>query len=406
MRTSFVLLVVVAACRSKAPPTPAPQPSASSSSPSLQATRDAAPAASATSRYARPPGCPDYVAALASARKLTLDKDWVSAIDAFDDAVRARPLDAHVRAERGYAQLLSGNASAAKSDLLQAILLTKDKALLAQIYFNLGDVFDKLGDAEASRVAFSVAERQGSAAAKGKLGGRSHCPATWRIGTATRDPSLEKGWLEVAKLRSDRCSAARDTKLSPRDRACRGCANASEDRCTGAGPWLIDDDYSLGRPQTLVVVPLGSDTFLCQSQVGETSVLDVHVDGGFARWTEKTSTDSVLGEWHGTSVTATDSDAFVAGDGRWSDAPDGSTCKPDLKSEITTWAFDRSAGEPNMQGAPMLGDLNFDVTRWFDIASRKQVFLLTVYAGKVTATVRAHVAHVSGEGCDGDVALP
>jgi hypothetical protein len=260
----------------------------------------ASPSANATTHYARATECPDSALTVAAARTYAVDKDWPSALAAFDDVVRARPLDARMRAERGYALLLSGDAAHAKVDLMTAARLTDSRVLLAQIYLTLGDVSAALGDVEASRVAFAIAEHDGSEAAKAKLGARSHCPASFRVG---------KG--------------------------------ASE--------------------------------------------------GGLIVW-KQMSTDSIFGDWRGGNVPAADSDAFVTGDSVWSDAPAGSPCRPDLGK--------------GQHGAPRLTDLAFETTQWVEAKTRDPVFSLTVYRGKVTATVRRHMAHLSGEGCEGDVPIP
>src|SRR5262249_53897121 len=150
----IVLLASLVDCKSKASEKGVETTSTQSST-RVEASTSAASAPHIT-KYTPPPGCPNADVAFAAGRSLTVEKEYGEAINAFDDAVRARPFDARIRAERGYAFLLSGDAKSANEDFAHAINLTTDKALLAQVWFNVGDAFAKLGDAEASRMAFAI----------------------------------------------------------------------------------------------------------------------------------------------------------------------------------------------------------------------------------------------------------
>ncbi|HOU93591.1 MAG TPA: hypothetical protein PLU22_21215 [Polyangiaceae bacterium] len=69
-------------------------------------------------------GCPDPEAAFQRARQASGEGRWEDAIAAFDLAIRARPVQARLRAERGYAYLESGDAKRARQDFYDALTLT------------------------------------------------------------------------------------------------------------------------------------------------------------------------------------------------------------------------------------------------------------------------------------------
>lgn len=393
MKNWFTAIATLAACHSPTSPTILDAAATATSSQAIPTTPVASTSTSAAV-YARASACPQATTALATARRFTLDKNYPAASDAFDDAIRAKPADAHIRAERGYAKFLAGDITAAKNDWLTALTLTKDESLIAQIDFNFGETFEKTGDAEAARVAFAAAERHGSTVAKARLGSRSHCPVSWKVGGDTAH--LAHGWGALAAGRS--CLASKDTTRAPRARACVSCANPTRDLCTGSA-WIIDDDFSLGRVQSLVVAPLGSDWFIYEFQIGDTNALDVHVKDGLASWREVTSTDSVLGEYHGSQLDVPGTSTVLTSEDRWSDEPAGSTCKPDLTADVHLDRFERT-------NAVMNGDLNFAVTHWYALATGRAVFTMTVYAGDVTATVESHIVHITGIGCDETIAIP
>ncbi|HEY8080209.1 MAG TPA: hypothetical protein VIF62_39035, partial [Labilithrix sp.] len=100
----------------------------------------------------------EYLLALEKGRKATQGKDWTNAIGAFDEAIKADRHDARAYAERGYVHLLAGDdLVAASADFDHASALTKDPALLAQIWFNRGLLDEKSGDEKSALFDFRVA---------------------------------------------------------------------------------------------------------------------------------------------------------------------------------------------------------------------------------------------------------
>lgn len=138
-------------------PSPAPLPSPT-------------PSASAAARAPTPEEYARYLARLSAGRKATLAKRWESAIEAFDDALVAKPGDLRALAERGYARLLSGDETRALVDLDAALDGPADSKLRAQIHFNRGLAYEKLGDEPRARQAFAASVAHAPTdAAKNKL---------------------------------------------------------------------------------------------------------------------------------------------------------------------------------------------------------------------------------------------
>jgi hypothetical protein len=181
---------------------------ASSQRVATKATVVVASAPSATASSPPPPpvpaspvsACPDRDAAVARAHKAALASRWEDAITNLDAALRARPADAQVRAERGYAYLKQGAPARARIDLLDALTLTRKRPLMAQIWYNLGLVGKAMGNPSEQRLAFAIAHHHGSKAALSELGDASPCAATWRVRPAGKIP-VAFGWEELGEQR-------------------------------------------------------------------------------------------------------------------------------------------------------------------------------------------------------------
>jgi hypothetical protein len=79
-------------------------------------------------------------------RRLTKDKDYAKAIEAFDAAIALEAGLAKAWSGRGYAKLLAGDLDAAKADLEHALTLDDGKKLHAAVWFNLADIAERKGD--------------------------------------------------------------------------------------------------------------------------------------------------------------------------------------------------------------------------------------------------------------------
>ena len=155
--------------------TSAPQP-ATSQRPSP------APSALAEQTAAERKALVRYQRALERGRLATTRKQFSAAEIAFTEALEARPHDARALAERGYARLRAERFDDADADLAEAQGRTADKVLNAQVYFNRGLVAERRGQAVLARdyFAFSL-EANPTTAARGKLAGKSTCPASVQV---------------------------------------------------------------------------------------------------------------------------------------------------------------------------------------------------------------------------------
>jgi hypothetical protein len=91
---------------------------------------------------------------LEEGRKLTIAKDYAKAIAAFDAALKLDPNAASGFSGRGYARLLAGDLAKAKADLDAALTRDARPEFQAAVYFNLGLLAEKKGDAAAAKAAY------------------------------------------------------------------------------------------------------------------------------------------------------------------------------------------------------------------------------------------------------------
>lgn len=366
-------------------------------------------------------GCPDPEAAFRRARRASGEGRWQDAIVAFDLAIRARPVQARLRAERGYAYLKSGDAKRARQDFYDALTLTKERRLSAECWYNVALAEAALGDEEATRLAYVLAERHGSKAATVKLGTASRCVATWRV-NPPGDVPIARGWEELAAARflvnCELPSLDPAAHPSARTRACRGCGYGNsdeEDQCTGEAPWAVASGYMHFHFHTFFVVPLPGDAFFYQNTSDAPGppkvrvdgdwlvVSDGYAEGGVGRFFAGGS-DLLYGRFRG-------EDAFVRSGGGWSDqmendgtwSPDSGTgCQPDLAGEVEL----PEAVAAQMCGTPMIPEHPGPaLTTWISISQRRAVFELSAYAAGVTVKLRGGTAEIRGGGCTADVPI-
>jgi len=327
------------------------------------------------------------------------------AIAAFDRAVRARPVDARARAERGFAYVKRGSARTAVLDFDDARSLTREQELLSQIYFNLADAAANLGEPEAERLALALASRSGSKAARLRLGERSTCPAVWRTRVGDAGP-IARSFLELVEKRPlVGCDYHREkvkTEAQARQYVCRGCAPRGEDggdQCDGAGPWTIDSGYMHFQAFQFFVAPLPGKYFFYSTSAST----PYRVEGSHLLVTEFRSTDLPLipkdrGEFiDGRFSNSSGTKIEIDNNGRWSDeSDDGSICDLEVKG-VDLGDF---RGTPTMPTALPVQ------TTAYSLATKHERFTLAVYDGAVSLTIDADRARLRGESCDGEIALP
>lgn len=370
-------------------------------------------------RKARSSSCPNATVSLAAGRKATRAKRYAEAIEAFDEAIRARPADARLRSERGFAYLLDGNARRAKVDFEDAATLTEDRDLLAQIWFNVGLAGEKLGTTDEARLAFVVAEHHGSKAATSKLGAGARCPATFTVsGTDGAPLPIARGFDELAGGRQIvNCTLPlfEAPNTSARELACHGCGYGNGDeghQCKGSAPWAIASGYMHFHTFTFFVIPIGKDHYYYENAIDASEPPRVHVSGNWLTIDGDPNASNLV---HGDLLTgrfANDADTFVRSGGGWSDEMDydgtwlsdaGPGCTPNLDSEVPLG----SAIAAQMGGTPTFPDARFPaVTTFGSISDGRTRLVLKAYAKGVSATVDGTGAHVRGAGCQMDAPWP
>ena len=196
-----------------------------------------------------------YDTAMEAGRVATRDRDYVAAVAAFDTALLGTPYDPRALAERGYAKALSKDWAGADADLERAFEGTEDRALSAQIWFNIGLVAEAQGSGstpERARLAFARSNAlRPTKAAEAKLAGTSSC-----IAEIDREPhraavvaSWSAAWDAMA-ARTRRDFPVDDTRPRTEAEVRRSiCA----DGCNGKGPWTAH--VGSGRSVNFAVVP-------------------------------------------------------------------------------------------------------------------------------------------------------
>ncbi|WP_438032077.1 tetratricopeptide repeat protein [Sorangium sp. So ce204] len=269
---------VAAGCRDQPPrPTAESAPPVAASSPAAVASESSAapPASPAPPAPPAPSARPltekekqalaTYKAALARGRLATKKKDYAAAIQAFSEAIAADPSDARALAERGFAHLTGGDSNAADSDFDAALAGAGDPELRSQIWYNLGLLRDRAGDAEGARVAYANAHLlKPSAATRGKLAGRSTCTVEVRKADL-EGAELVKGWTELlARIgAAEQAPGEATSEAAARERLCRPDSRWADSPCAGDPPWVFPRDYMMYVHHTNhVVFPRKPDGFL------------------------------------------------------------------------------------------------------------------------------------------------
>ncbi len=100
----------------------------------------------------------NYMRALAKGRKATRDKDFSTALAAFDDALRIRPHDVRALGERGYARVMAKDLDNAERDLKEARERAGASDNISSIVYNLGLVAKERGQEDKAKELFEQAK--------------------------------------------------------------------------------------------------------------------------------------------------------------------------------------------------------------------------------------------------------
>lgn len=155
-----------------------------------------------------------FRAGMSVGRKATVAARYEDAIQAFTKALDARPREPTALAERGYAELLAGKIVRAERDLSDAKNLTKDKKVLAQIWFNLGLVNEKLGKPRQACTSFDKSNELAPTSRALELATKWKSVPDASCAISFEDPYTHKGtvvrdWVGVdARLREELGHAA------------------------------------------------------------------------------------------------------------------------------------------------------------------------------------------------------
>jgi hypothetical protein len=345
---------------------------------------------------------------MAIARRRSLTGDQQGALEAFTEALRAQPLDARAWAELAYAAHLAGRD--ARGEFHVARSLTRDKTLLAQIWFNTALAEERHGAPEAARIALVLAEANGSTAAAQKLGAASRCAATWTTAPKSRaDLTFVRTWREALAASGPRCSVdpPPTTEADARRAVCTGCLDmltpTTPDACTGPGPWTIDLGAWQAHTFGVMVQPLPGGRMFVDPFIDEQGGVRL-TPAGDALMRETPAYDEGLTTGMSLSEPG---NPYVTNQDHWSDdapaegAGGGTFCPPLLKGEI-----EPPRARCNQCFWP---ELPLDQPRqlhYYAPATGRELLRIHVWNGDVKATVRGATATITGGGCQATVALP
>jgi tetratricopeptide (TPR) repeat protein len=265
----LLLALTTTACGRKESPVPAqPEPAApiatstaagtAAPTPTPTSAASAAPIAAPADPSADDPDAPwrspeqqveaeaKHKAAFARARGAMKGKNYKAAIDAFNEAHQLLPEDAQTMGERGYAKFLAGDLVEALIDLSAAAALKGNAKLLAQVWYNIGQVEEARGDAESARMAFAASlSLAPSKAAEAKLQGKSRCAAS-TTHPPHPDERVVKGWLGVwdALHKPDPATPRPKTEAAAKAAVCTeksssGSADEDDNHCEEPAPFSV-----------------------------------------------------------------------------------------------------------------------------------------------------------------------
>ncbi len=238
---------VPAAIAPVAPATPTPVTSVAPVTPAApvptKAVVDPIPVAPTRAQIA------ELSAQIAEGRRQTRAGAYPAAIAAFTRGLQSVANNPRALAGRGYAHLLAGALPEAARDLEDALPRTPDDTLKAAIYYNLGLVAEKRGDAEAAGRSFARSNvlRPSKSAAE-KLHSKTVCPV--EIDDTVHDALSIAGWRALWQRWHIFEDAAPASEAAARALMC-----TKEWPCDGEPPWAIvvqDPDDGLTRRIALV----------------------------------------------------------------------------------------------------------------------------------------------------------
>jgi hypothetical protein len=351
-------------------------------------------------------GCPDHARGMAVGRKRAAAGDHQAALEAFTEALRARPFDARAWAELGYVAMLAGRD--ASGPLLLARSLTRDRALLAPVWFNEGLYRAQRGDAEGARLALVMAEANGSKPAADKLGAASRCAATWTTDAKVmEEATIVASWRDVLTASGSMCvpDPAPATEAEARQAVCLGCngmgSPGTTDLCTGPGPWTVPTGYMHFHIFRALIQPLTRGGFFVDTLSDGESGAEMEPAGPVLSRRVRPARTQEIALAEPDEPRLTNSDHW-SDDGPTDNAPDdaGAYCKPSLDADVP---IERVICAQCFQPAAAL--LEPVELRYYAPRTGREILRLTVWNGDVRAAVANGVATISGGGCQATVTV-
>ena len=345
---------------------------------------------------------------LARGRKFASSSRWQEALTSYDSAVRKRPGDATLRAERGLALYKLGALEPAQSDWLFGLGLAKDRVTLGALHFNLGLLYETKRILDESRLHFALAESLGNGAAGRRLGAASRCRAKW-----TRDP--EEPPAPLASSLRELLSARRlagcpeiteaATEKGAERWLCRSCAYgawADDDGCTLTFPLEVSDGSLSFALFTFFAekLPSTKPLYLHFGNHEETQTRR-RIEGGLLILDRPQDVSVDLNDGLGSTLYATPevAYAYTVGDSTQNEAARQS-CEPE---------YDGTAvGPAGMAGpSPLSGNWTYPVgTRKmrvsvvYSVMTRAPLLRVESHGGEIAISVEGNRLKLAGLGCN------
>ena len=401
------------------PPKPSPETSTESNSgvTAPQQTKIADPeiaAPAAAPGLKRNRGCstnPD--ADLSRGRKFASKSHWQEALAAYDPAVRKRPGDATLRAERGLALYKLGALEHAESDWLLGLGLTSEQVTLAALHFNLGLLYETRKMPDESRLHFALSESLGNRAAGRRLGAASRCRATWTLKPDESPAPLAFNLRELLGARQFAGCPAIPGEVSEQESAKWLCRNCSYGQWTDAGACKL----RFPLDATDGTMSFASFNFFAEKLSATRSLyiyfrnhaetrIKRRIEGGWLILEEPREDTLDLSDGLGSTLYASPEFAYTytVGDSAQIDAARQS-CEPEYEGN--------AVGPDGMAGpSPLSGNWRFPITTsatratvLYSVTSRAPLLRIKSYGGGVTVSVAGTHVNVSGLGCNETIEL-
>ena len=351
---------------------------------------------------------------LARGRKLASSSRWQEALIAYDPAVRKRPGDATLRAERGFALYKLGAIAQAESDWLLGLGLTKDQGTLGALHFNLGLLYETKHMPDESSLHFALAESLGNRAAGRRLGAASRCRARW-IRNPPEEPPAPLAFslrelLGARQLAGCPEIAGAATEKGAAKWLCRSCsygAWADDDRCALKFPLdVADGSMSFALFNFFAEKLPGTKPLYLYFRDHEEVWTKRRIEAGLLILDRPRDVEADLNDGLGSTLYATPEVAYTyTVDNASAVDATRQTCEPE---------YDGAAvGPAGMAGpSPSSGNWSYPVTTrkmrtsvLYSVTTRAPLLRIESHGGDVAVSVEGNSLKLTGLGCNETIEL-